>query len=122
MDSHIILSLFHIFIVVPFFLYIAFQRSDLPNWVFTTALVIGIVIGLYHGYKAMLRARVLSPSLWINVIHVLYVAPLLAYIGYMGKNTPRPAYELLAMVGFAALGYHLYSLVLSINSIQDHHD
>jgi len=70
----------------------------------------------------MIRARVLSPNLWINVIHVLFVAPLLVYIGFMAKNTPRPAYELLAMVGFAALGYHLYSLILSINSIQDHHD
>lgn len=122
MDSHILLSLFHIFVVVPYFLYVAFQRSSLPNWVFTTTLVLGIFIGLYHGYKAMIRARILSPNLWINVIHVLLVAPLLIYIGYTGKNTPRPAYELLAMAGFAALGYHLYSLILSINSIQDHSD
>lgn len=34
------------------------------------------------------------------------------YIGYMSKKTPRPAYELLGLITFAALGYHLYSVVL----------
>ncbi len=121
MDPHILLSLFHIFAVVPFFLYIAFMRGAAPSWVFMTALVLGVGIGIYHGYKAVLRMRVQSPSLWVNVFHMLVVAPLLIYIGFNEKNTPRPAFELLAMTGFAALGYHLYSLVLSINTFQDFH-
>ena len=119
MDPHIVLSLFHIFLVVPLFLYVAFQRAAIPSWLYTALLILGVIILAYHGYKAMIRARLMSPSLWINLLHVFYVAPLLIYIGYTGKNTPRPAYELMAMVGFAALGYHLYNLILSINSIQD---
>lgn len=122
MDPHILLSLFHIFLVVPLFLYVAFQRAAIPNWLYTFLLILGTFILAYHGYKALLRARLMSPSLWINLLHVFYVAPLLLYIGYYGKNTPRPAYELMAMVGFAALGYHLYNLILSINSIQDASD
>ena len=122
MDTHIIISLFHIFAVVPFFLYVAFNRAAIPNAIFTALLVLGIGIGLYHGYKALRRYQLQSPYLWVNLIHVFYVAPLLIYIGYNEKMTPRPAYELLAMVGFAALGYHLYSLILNINSIQDRHD
>lgn len=122
MDTHIIISLFHIFAVVPFFLYVAFNRAAIPNAIFTALLVLGIGIGLYHGYKALRRYQLQSPYLWVNLIHVFYVAPLMIYIGYNEKMTPRPAYELLAMVGFAALGYHLYSLILNINSIQDHHD
>lgn len=119
MDPHIVLSLFHIFLVVPLFLYVAFQRAAIPSWLYTAILILGVIILAYHGYKAMIRARLMSPSLWINLLHVFYVAPLLIYVGYYGKNTPRPAYELMAMVGFAALGYHLYNLILSINTIQD---
>ena len=122
MDAHIIISLFHIFAVVPFFLYVAFNRAAVPSAVFTALLVLGAGIGVYHGYKALRRYQLQSPNLWINLIHVFYVAPLLLYIGYYEKTTPRPAYELLAMIAFAALGYHLYSLILNINSIQDHHD
>jgi len=56
-------------------------------------------------------------SLWVNLIHMLVVAPLLLWIGYYGKETSRAAYELLLMTGFAALGYHLYSLALQINTV-----
>lgn len=119
MDPHILLALFHIFAVVPFFLYIALNRGNVPYWIYTVSLILGLFIFVYHGYKAWIRIRVQSPSLWINLIHVLIVAPLLIYVGANEKNTPRPAYELLALTGFGALGYHLYNLVISINSIQD---
>jgi len=45
------------------------------------------------------------------VIHVLLIAPLLLYIGYHQKETPRQAYEMLLLLAFGALGYHLFSLV-----------
>ena len=118
-DPHIVVSLFHIFLVVPFFLYIAINRGDVPSWVFTAALVVGVFILLFHGYKSWIRIQIQSPSLWINVFHFFLVAPLLIYIGANEKKTPRPAYELLAILGFGALGYHLYNLILHINSIQD---
>jgi hypothetical protein len=41
------------------------------------------------------------------------------YIGYKGKDTPRYAYELLALVAFAALGYHTYHLIVSMNVLMD---
>ena len=44
---------------------------------------------------------------WVNAIHVLVVGPLLLSIGIMGKTTPRPVYECLLLVTFAALGYNL---------------
>jgi hypothetical protein len=45
---------------------------------------------------------------------MLFVAPLLLYIGYHKKDTPRSAYEITMMLGFAAIGYHLFSLVRNI--------
>jgi hypothetical protein len=46
----------------------------------------------------------------------LIVAPLLAYIGYYGKETPSAAFEALLVLAFAAFGYHTYSLILLLNT------
>ena len=48
----------------------------------------------------------------INLFHVLIVAPLLIYVGYMqnyGETKPaRWVYDLLIIIGVFALLYHLY--------------
>lgn len=119
MDTHLLLSLFHIFAVVPLFLYVAIQRGNIPTALYGFLLVLGAIITVYHGYKAFNKFMVGSSSLWVNMIHVLYIGPLMMYIGYREKDTPRYAYELLALVGFAALGYHMYQLVLAMNVLVD---
>lgn len=119
MDSHLLLSLFHIFAVVPLFLYVAISRAGTATGVYGFLLVLGAIILLYHGYKAWNRYLSGSSAIWINLIHVFYVAPLLLYIGWKERDTPRYAYELLALVGFAALGYHTYSLIISMNIVMD---
>jgi hypothetical protein len=111
MDTHIILALAHILVIAPSLLYVAFNRAASPAWIYSTLLYGGLFIMLYHGYRAFIRLSKQSPYAWVNLIHVLIVAPLLIYIGWQGRNSPRASYELLAMVGFAALGYHLYSLI-----------
>jgi hypothetical protein len=110
-DKHFVLSMFHILFIVPFFLFVGFQRAATPNWVYSTLMAVGAVILFYHGYKLFLRLRSGSGYAWVNAIHMVAVAPLLIYIGYHGKDTPRPAYEILLMLAFAAAGYHLFSLV-----------
>jgi hypothetical protein len=117
MDAHFILSLFHILFVVPLFLGVGFIRSNTPQWLYLMLLILGFVILVYHGFKLFLRLKTRSNYAWVNAIHVLFVAPLLIYIGYNKKETPRAAYELMLMTGFAAGGYHLYSLV---NQLQAH--
>jgi len=119
MDKHAILSLFHLLFVVPLFLYIGFQRSEIPQWVYLTVLTIGCIIFLYHGFKLFLRLQAHSTYSWINAIHVFLVAPLLMYIGYHKKETPRFAYELLLMAAFAAAGYHLFSLVRYVETFPE---
>ncbi len=48
----------------------------------------------------------------INLFHVLVVAPLLIYVGYMtnyGQTKPaRMVYDLLIIIGLGALLYHAY--------------
>jgi hypothetical protein len=118
MDTHLLLSLFHIFAVVPFFLYIALSRANTTYTVYKIAFVVGIAITLYHGYKALLKFKAGSQSLWVNLIHLLFIGPLLIYIGYMEQQTPRAAYELLALSGFGAGGYHIYNIVMMLNVVE----
>lgn len=119
MNSHITVSLFHIFFVVPLFLYIGFARGQIYPWVYQAILGLGIVILIYHLYKTYVKLTTKSLSAWINIIHVIAVAPMLIYVGSQGYDTPRWAYEILLMLGFSALGYHIYSIVMEVKEIND---
>ena len=115
-DKHVIISLFHIIIVVPFFAYIFINKSSTPEWAYTLLFSLGIIVLLFHFYKSVVKFMAQSNSLWINVVHVVAVAPIMIYIGYTSKNTPRPAYEILSLITFAALGYHLYSMIDNLDT------
>ena len=117
MSSRLAIHLFHILAIAPFFLYVAVVRGQISPWIFSLLTGLGIVLLVYHGYKSVLKWKAQSPSLWINIIHVLAVAPLMIFIGAKGYDTPRWAFELLAMMAFAAFGYHLYSIVIDVNDM-----
>jgi len=117
MSSRLPIHLFHILVVAPFFLYVAIVRGQISPWIFSLLTGLGIVLLVYHGYKSVLKYKAQSPSLWINLIHALAVAPLIIFIGSKGYDTPRWAFELLAMMAFAAFGYHLYSIVIDVNEM-----
>ena len=120
MDAHFFIALFHIFLVVPFFGYIFIQRAATQDIIYNILFFLGLFVLVYHAYKALLRITAKSPMLWISLIHVLFISPLMIYIGYNAKKTPRAAYELLGLITFAALGYHLYSLMLLTQVVKDH--
>jgi uncharacterized membrane protein YqhA len=66
-------------------------------------IVVGAIVLLYHAIS-MVKNK--GKRAWINLIHIVLVVPLLAYIGYKNKETSRKFYELLLMLGFASIGYH----------------
>ena len=109
-DTHFWLAIIHLLFVVPLFLYVGFTRADTPHWLYLAFLAIGIVILVYHGFKLIVRLKNRSGYSWVNALHVLTIAPLLIYIGYTGEKTARKYFEMLLMLGFAAIGYHLYYL------------
>jgi threonine/homoserine/homoserine lactone efflux protein len=119
MNFHISLSIFHILVVAPFLFYVAFVRGQMEPWIFSLLQILGVLILIYHSYKIMVRWRAHSPAVWINILHVLTIAPLLIFIGNRAFDTPRWAFEVLAMLAFATLGYHLYSIVMSIQEMFD---
>jgi hypothetical protein len=111
MDKHFVLSLFHLIIIVPFFLYVGIYRASTHPWVYKALLGMGGILLLFHGFKFVSRLSIQSNYAYINAIHALLFAPLLIYIGWHQQDTPRAAYEVLLMITFAALGYHMFSLV-----------
>ena len=111
--------MFHIFIVAPFLLYVAFVRGQLMPWVFTILQVMGLLILLFHSYRILTRWRTHSLTVWVNILHVIAVAPIILYVGCLAYDTPRWAYEILAMLGFSAIGYHIYGIVLTIQAMDN---
>jgi peptidoglycan/LPS O-acetylase OafA/YrhL len=109
MNSLQLVHLFHIFIVGGLFLYVGINREKIYKPLFSVLFYLGLVIIFYHLYKiyGYLKA---NKGIWVNLIHVFIVGPLLIYIGYNGEKTTRKFFELLLMLGFASIGYHLYYL------------
>lgn len=109
MESHTFVHLFHILIVGGLFLYVGINRENTSPSLFPFLFYLGFIIVLYHLYKIngyIARGK----GIWVNLIHVLIVGPLLIYIGYYGEKTSRKYFELLLMLAFASIGYHLYYL------------
>lgn len=105
------LSLIHLVFVVPLFLFVGMSRAATPNWLYQALFVIGGIVLVYHAWRLIVRLQSRSSYAWVNALHVAVVAPLLLYIGYHQRETPRSAYEILLMLAFAAGGYHLFSMV-----------
>lgn len=106
MDSGALVHLFHILIVGGLFLYVGINREKIYAPIFTILLFLGFVIIFYHLYKIYNTGK----SIWVNLIHIFIVGPLIIFIGYYGVKTTRKFFEILLMLAFASIGYHLYYL------------
>lgn len=115
MDAHLILSVVHLVLIVPFLLYIGLAREQVPETLFKFIFGLGVFVGLYQCYKAYLKIME-GKSPWINYIHIFLLVPLLLIIGYNGKNTKRKYFEMLLLLAFAAMGYHSLSIIREIMS------
>jgi len=113
MNPRIILALAHILVILPFLFYIGFSRAGLPQGIYNFLIILGALIAIYHLMRLINKNKLgLSSTMWINAIHLLFIAPLLIYIGINKRDTPRAAYELLLILAFGGFGYHLYNLIL----------
>jgi hypothetical protein len=111
MNSQQLLSLFHVLIVGPLFLYVSLTAASLPAFAFPSLLALGVILLGYQGYKAYTKIMSGSGGYKINLFHVIAVAPVLLYIGYEKPDTTDFVYQLLLMLAFAVIGYHGYYLI-----------
>ena len=109
--NNIFVHLFHIIFVGGLFLYIGIKQKNMPSYMYNVILTIGTLILFYHGYKGYSKF-ISGKNPWINLFHILIVAPLLIYIGYEKANSPRQYFEYIFMLAFAAIGYHTYYMVV----------
>lgn len=111
MNKLFYVHLFHIILIGGLFLYVGIRKSNIPNWMYTFLVILGIFLILYHGFKAY-KHIIAGQFPWINLFHIIIVAPLLIIIGLNGKKTPFYYFEFLLMLGFTSIGYHGYYLLL----------
>jgi len=109
MELNTYVHLFHILIVGSLFLYVGIYRTTIPTLMYPFLLGLGFFIIFYHIFKAYSYMKQ-GKGYWVNLIHIFIVGPLLMYIGYNKEKTARLYFELLLMLGFAAIGYHGYYL------------
>ena len=112
MNSETLVHLFHVLIIGSLFLYVGIQRTNIPTFMFPVLLGLGVIVILYHIFKVYTYMK-LGKGYWVNLIHILLVGPLLLYIGSNGEKTARLYFELLLMLGFSAIGYHGYYMLIS---------
>jgi hypothetical protein len=116
-NKDIFLDLFYMIIISPFLIYIGIQRAGSPEWLFHCLIALASLIALYHLYFAYINFKKGSSTLWVNLFHLLIVAPVLFWIGYNGKTAGRYPYEIILLLGFGILGFHIYSLTLQLNTV-----
>ena len=106
--------LFHILIVGPLFLYVGIIKNNIPNYLYNILLVLGVIILLFHSYLAYTKF-IDNRFPWVNLIHIFIISPLLIYIGLNKNTTSYYFYELLLLLGFSVIGYHIYYLFILYN-------
>ncbi len=110
MDTHTFYGIFHVLVSAPLLIYVGLKGASAPAWMFPVLGALALGILAYHGWRAFQKMSA-GKSAWVNWIHIVAVAPLFGWIALQGKETPRSAFEVALMLGFAALGYHGYYLL-----------
>jgi hypothetical protein len=101
---------FHVGVVGPLFMYVGLTREATPDAVFNILGLFAFMILGYHSYRAWEKLKD-GKSAWVNWIHILIVAPILFILAYMKKSSHPRYYEMLLLLGFAAIGYHAFYLI-----------
>ena len=122
MDAFFLIVILHVVVIVPFLLWVGFNRAATPEWAYNVLFGTGLLVLIYHSYKALTRLLAGSMDAWKNLIHVLIVSPLFLWIGYYGKRTERPAYDMLLVAAFGAFGFHLYKLIVISQTFVKSHE
>ncbi len=102
-------NLTHLVLVAPVLAYAGWFGSGANSQAFTAMMALGVLVFLYHSY--MLYQRWSLPMSYlkaINIFHVLVVAPLFVYVGWLGASTPPAVFTLLLVMAPIVLLYHAY--------------
>jgi predicted tellurium resistance membrane protein TerC len=93
----------HILLSAPVFLYLGHMKGQGPEWVYHIAVVLGIIVLLYHAYLLANKYNSMKMISWVNLIHILLVAPILIYVGLNKNNVLYPFWQVCLILGYGVL-------------------
>ena len=98
-------NMLHVFGIGPLFFYIGLFRETVPESIFQLLGVLGFILLAYHLFRAYSLLKE-NKSAWVNWIHIFLIVPLLLILGYLKKDANRRYFEMMLLLGCAAIGYH----------------
>lgn len=105
------IHLIHIIIIGSLLLYVGIKGKTMPLFMYSILLVIGILILVAHGYSVISKYGQKNSDLWVNLFHIIIVAPVILAIGIKREQSPYYLFQFMIMLGFAAIGYHGYFMI-----------
>lgn len=102
-----IINLTHIIFSTPLFIWIGYMKNKTHKYIFYLALVVGIIVLLYHLYKCYLNFIEGNSMYIVNLFHILVVAPLLIYAGIVREKIAYPIPSLMFILGAGGLIHYV---------------
>ena len=90
--SHILAGLF--------FIYMGLYKTKKKDILYNILVILSVIIIAYHGYRLVSKLnRNISNISYVNLFHILLLAPLLLYVGLVKGKGIYPSNELLLVLG-----------------------
>ena len=113
----LIVHILHIVIVAPLLFALTYYGPRTPQPVFPALVAIGAFVLLYHLYLAYKKFKAASPWVWVNLVHIIIVAPLLIWIGVHQQKTHPRVFQGLAVLTAVMFLYHCYQLYRDVEAV-----
>ncbi len=101
-----LINLFHVFFVAPLLYYLSMKQPS--SEIYQILMVLGFGVLAYHLYRIYQLYQYTTP--WINLFHVLFVAPLFIYIGNK-RSVSAMETQLFFYLSIIVVTYHGYRAV-----------
>lgn len=94
-----IIILSHVLFIGPLMTYVGFMKTKTHPYVFKALLLIGVIVALYHGYLLYTRYNNSKMINYVNLLHILAIAPLIIYVAHNNGQVVYPMMDLLFILG-----------------------
>lgn len=101
-----VINLVHVFFVAPLLYYVG-TTHDRSNFMKSFLMILAALVLAYHAFLASQHPH----HAMINWIHILFVAPLLFYVGY-AKSVQSGVFNFLVFLSLVVFVYHGYRALM----------
>jgi hypothetical protein len=105
-NRYLLTQIGHILILGPLLLYIGISKPP-QNWLYQILMILGIIAISTFLMKLILAWSTLFWTMW----HILFISIILIWVGVKKDKSPSFLFNLLIIIGSAAIGYNLIKLL-----------